>query len=69
MSVRCQPAFTLLEMMVAIAVLSLMMVFMFGILGQAISGWEAGGRRMESAQAAQDPVHIACSCGGYDKSL
>jgi len=53
MSIRCQPAFTLLEMMVAIAVLSLMMVFMFGILGQAISGWETGGRRMESAQAAR----------------
>lgn len=45
--------FTLIEMLVAVAVLSLMMVFMFAILGQAINGWEIGGRRMESAQAAR----------------
>jgi len=46
-------AFTLLEMLVALAVVALMMAFMFNMTGQAIKTWEIGGRRMESAQAAR----------------
>jgi len=46
-------AFTLLEMLVAIAVVALMMAFMFNMTGQAIKTWEIGGRRIESAQAAR----------------
>jgi len=45
--------FTLLEMLVAIAVVALMMAFMFNMVGQAIRTWEVGGRRMEGAQAAR----------------
>ena len=50
--------FTLLEMLVAIAVLSLMMVFMFNIAGQTVRGWEAGGRRMEAAQAGRIGMNL-----------
>jgi len=46
-------AFTLLEMLVAMAVVALMMAFMFNLVGQAIKTWEVGGRRMEGAQAAR----------------
>lgn len=46
-------AFTLLEMLVAMAVVALMMAFMFNMTAQAIKTWEIGGRRMESAQAAR----------------
>ena len=46
-------AFTLLEMLTAIGVLALMMVFMFNIANQSVRGWEAGGRRMEAAQSAR----------------
>lgn len=50
--------FTLLEMLVAIAVVSLMMVFMFGVAGQTARGWEVGNRRMESAQAARIGMNL-----------
>jgi prepilin-type N-terminal cleavage/methylation domain-containing protein len=46
-------AFTLLEMLVAMAVVGLMMAFMFNMVAQAIRTWEVGGRRMEGAQAAR----------------
>ncbi len=46
-------AFTLLEMLVAMAVVGLMMTFMFNMVAQAIRTWEVGGRRMEGAQAAR----------------
>jgi prepilin-type N-terminal cleavage/methylation domain-containing protein len=46
-------AFTLLEMLVAMAVVALMMAFMFSMVGQTIRTWEVGGRRVESAQAAR----------------
>lgn len=58
MKVSPSSGFTLLEMLVAIAVLALMMVFMFAILSQAIAGWEAGGRRMESAQSARIGMNV-----------
>jgi len=43
----------LAEMLVALAVLSLMMIFMFNVVAQATQAWETGGRRMEAAQAAR----------------
>jgi len=53
-----QTAFTLLEMLVAIAVVSLMMVFMFNVAGHTVRGWEVGNRRMESAQAARIGMNL-----------
>jgi type II secretory pathway pseudopilin PulG len=50
---RSSSAFTLLEILVAVTVLSLMMVFMFALLDRAISTWEIGNRRMEAAQMAR----------------
>jgi prepilin-type N-terminal cleavage/methylation domain-containing protein len=47
------PGFSLLEMLVAMAVLSLMMVFLFNIVAQTIRGWETGARRIEAAFAAR----------------
>jgi len=46
-------AFTLLEMMVAVAVLSIMMIFMFSLVAQATRAWEGGSRQIEAAQAAR----------------
>lgn len=46
-------AFSLLEVLVAMAVLSLMMVFLFNIVAQTITGWETGSRRIEAAFAAR----------------
>lgn len=45
--------FTLLELLVAVAVLSIMMVFMFSLVTQAIFAWEGGSRQIEAAQAAR----------------
>jgi len=45
--------FSLLEMLVAMAVLSLMMVFLFNIVAQTIRGWEIGARRIDAAFAAR----------------
>lgn len=53
--------FTLLEMLTAIAVLGLMMVFMFNIAGQTVRAWETGSRRMESAQAARIGMNLLAS--------
>ena len=53
--------FTLLEMLTAMAVLSLMMVFMFNIVAQTVRAWEAGSRRMESAQAARIGMNLLAS--------
>jgi prepilin-type N-terminal cleavage/methylation domain-containing protein len=50
---RKECAFSLIEMLVAVAVLSLMMTFMFNLTAQAIRTWEIGGRSIESAQAAR----------------
>jgi prepilin-type N-terminal cleavage/methylation domain-containing protein len=46
-------AFSLLEMLVAMAVVSLMLAFMFNMVAQAIRTWEIGARRMEGSQAAR----------------
>lgn len=46
-------AFSLLEMLVAMAVLSLMMVFLFNLVAQTMRAWESGGRQIEAAQAAR----------------
>jgi type II secretory pathway pseudopilin PulG len=46
-------AFSLLEMLVATAVLSLMMVFMFNLVGASMRAWESGARGIEGAQAAR----------------
>lgn len=46
-------AFSLLEMMVAVAVLSIMMTFMFSLVAQATRAWEGGSRQIEVAQAAR----------------
>ena len=46
-------AFSLLEMLVAMAVLSLMTLFMFQFLGQSFRAWDSGLRQIEAAQAAR----------------
>lgn len=50
---RHAAAFSLLEMLVAMAVLSLMMLFMFQFLGQSFRAWDSGLRQIEAAQAAR----------------
>jgi prepilin-type N-terminal cleavage/methylation domain-containing protein len=45
--------FSLLEMLVAMAVLSIMMVFLFGLTAQTIQGWERGSKQVEAAHAAR----------------
>jgi type II secretory pathway pseudopilin PulG len=46
-------AFSLLEILVAMAVLALMMAFMFNFAAQALRGWDVGMRQIEAAQAAR----------------
>jgi prepilin-type N-terminal cleavage/methylation domain-containing protein len=46
-------AFSLLEVLVAMAILSLMMVFLFNLVGQTMRAWEGGSRQIEAAQAAR----------------
>jgi len=48
-----QSAFSLLEMLVAMGVLSVMMVFLFNLVGQTTRAWESGTRQIEAAQAAR----------------
>jgi len=55
---RNPEGFTLLEMLVAIGVLSLMMVFMFNIAGQTTRAWETGRRRMEVAQGTRIGMNL-----------
>jgi len=50
---RIARAFSLLELLVAVTILSVMVVFMFAIVSQTISTWEIGNRRIEAAQAAR----------------
>lgn len=45
--------FTLLELLVATTVLSLMMVFLFTLVSQTLRAWDNGNRRVEAAQAAR----------------
>jgi prepilin-type N-terminal cleavage/methylation domain-containing protein len=46
-------AFSLLEMLVAMAVLSIMMAFLFNLVAQTMRAWEGGSRQVEAAQAAR----------------
>jgi prepilin-type N-terminal cleavage/methylation domain-containing protein len=46
-------AFSLLEMLVAMAILSLMMVFLFNLVAQTMRAWEGGSKQVEAAQAAR----------------
>jgi type II secretory pathway pseudopilin PulG len=52
-SSHCAKAFTILEILVAITILSVMMVFMFTLLDRSIAAWEIGNRRVEAAQATR----------------
>jgi type II secretory pathway pseudopilin PulG len=51
-------AFTLLELLVALAVMSMMLAFMFQLMGASLSFWETGNRRMEAAQAARIGLNL-----------
>jgi prepilin-type N-terminal cleavage/methylation domain-containing protein len=45
--------FSMIEMLVAMAVLTLMMSFLFNLVAQTIRAWEGGNRQVEAAQAAR----------------
>jgi prepilin-type N-terminal cleavage/methylation domain-containing protein len=51
-------AFTLLEVLVATAVLALMMTFLFNLLGSSAKLWETGNKKIEAAQAARVGLNI-----------
>ncbi len=50
--------FTLIELMVAIAVLAMMMAFVFTLLSRTIATWETGNRRLEASIAARVGLNI-----------
>jgi prepilin-type N-terminal cleavage/methylation domain-containing protein len=50
--------FTLIELMVAIAVLAMMMAFVFTLLASTITAWENGNRRLEASIAARVGLNI-----------
>ena len=54
-------AFTLLEVLVATAVLALMMTFLFNLLGSSAKLWETGNKKIEAAQAARVGLNIIAS--------
>ena len=51
-------AFTLLEVLVATAVLALMMTFLFNLLGSSAKLWEIGNKKIEAAQTARVGLNI-----------
>ena len=51
-------AFTLLEVLVATAVLALMLSFLFNLLGSSSKLWEIGNKKIEAAQAARVGLNI-----------
>jgi len=55
MKPTCQASgsFTLVEILVATGILSILFTIMFGILQQVSTGWQAANRRVEAAQAAR----------------
>jgi len=55
---RSRLAFTLLEVLVATAVLALMMAFLFNLLGSSVKIWEIGNKKIEAAQAARIGLNI-----------
>jgi prepilin-type N-terminal cleavage/methylation domain-containing protein len=50
--------FTLIELMVAIAVLAMMMAFVFTLLSRTIATWESGNRRLEASISARVGLNI-----------
>jgi prepilin-type N-terminal cleavage/methylation domain-containing protein len=46
-------AFSLIEILVAMAILTMLMAFMFALLGSTIRLWEQGNNQVEAAQAAR----------------
>lgn len=50
---RAVASFTLVEVLTATSVLSILSVIMFGILQQTSKGWQAANRRVESVQAVR----------------
>ena len=58
---RRSVAFTLLEVIVATAVLSMMMAFLFNLLGSSAKLWETGNKKIEAAQAARIGLNIIAS--------
>jgi prepilin-type N-terminal cleavage/methylation domain-containing protein len=59
--VSSSSAFTLLEVLVATAVLALMMAFLFNLLGSSTKLWEVGNKKIEAAQAARVGLNIIAS--------
>ena len=57
-SVVNSSAFTLLEVLVATAVLAMMLAFLFNLVGASSKLWEAGNKKMEAAQAARIGLNI-----------
>jgi prepilin-type N-terminal cleavage/methylation domain-containing protein len=53
MSHNLRSAFSLLELLVAMAVLALMMTFMFSLVASTFRSWESGVRQIEAVQAAR----------------
>lgn len=47
------PSFTLVELLAATGVLSILFTIMFGILQQTSAGWQAANRRVEASQVAR----------------
>jgi type II secretory pathway pseudopilin PulG len=58
---RRSAAFTLLEVLVATAVLAMMMTFLFNLLGSSTKLWEIGNKKIEAAQAARVGLNIMAS--------
>ena len=56
--VRFLRGFSLLELLVAMAILAMLMTMMFSLLGGTISLWEIGIRRIEAAQTARVGLNI-----------
>ena len=56
--VRLLRGFSLLELLVAMAILSMLMTMMFSLLGGTISLWEIGNKRIEAAQTARVGLNI-----------
>ena len=56
--VRFLRGFSLLELLVAMAILSMLMTMMFSLLGGTISLWELGNKRIEAAQTARVGLNI-----------
>lgn len=47
------PSFTLVELLAATAILTVLFAIMFGILQQTSAGWQAANRRVEASQVAR----------------